>query len=208
LSAPPDAVVHQVALHTETGGDLLPERVAAVELLNFIRPTVAVAWFVTFTAHALLRHPIREPEAFVHEVRRFYPFVPFLAARTREEFLWHGQHFPHGRLVLLDVYGTDHDPDTWPDPESFDPQRFADRPPTAWDLVPQGGGDPHHGHRCAGEDPAVRLIMQAATILSALDYQVPEQDLSIRLDRMPTRPRSGFVITGVKESQPIRRRGG
>jgi len=26
----------------------------------------------------------------------------------------------------------------------------ANRTPTPWALIPQGGGDPYHGHRCAG----------------------------------------------------------
>ena len=86
----------------------------------------------------------------------------------------------------------------WPNPDLFDPKRFAGREPTPWDLIPQGGGDPRHGHRCAGEDPTVRLIRQAATILSGLAYDLPPQDLAIPLDRMPTRPASGFVITNVR----------
>jgi len=42
---------------TDIDGELLDPTCAAVELLNLIRTTVAVAWFVTFTGDALLRWP-------------------------------------------------------------------------------------------------------------------------------------------------------
>jgi fatty-acid peroxygenase len=41
-----------VAHHRDDGAPLAP-RVAAVELLNVIRPAIAVAWFVAFAAHAM-----------------------------------------------------------------------------------------------------------------------------------------------------------
>jgi cytochrome P450 len=46
-----------VSRQPDTGGELLDPKCAAVELLNVIRPTVAVAWFVAFTGHALHRWP-------------------------------------------------------------------------------------------------------------------------------------------------------
>jgi fatty-acid peroxygenase len=49
-------------------------------------------------------------EAFVHEVRRLYPFAPLLGARVERPFTWQGHRFLKGRLVRLDVYGTNHDP--------------------------------------------------------------------------------------------------
>jgi cytochrome P450 len=102
----------------------LDDHTAAVELLNIVRPTVAVAWFVSFAALALHEHPQwrqrlatgsrmvldDDLEAFVHEVRRLYPFAPLLGARVDRSFTWRGNRFPQGRLVLLDVYGTNHDP--------------------------------------------------------------------------------------------------
>src|SRR3954470_10063081 len=37
-----------VAFHRDSNGELLEPRVAAVELLNVLRPTVAISWFVAF----------------------------------------------------------------------------------------------------------------------------------------------------------------
>lgn len=202
-----DSVLAKVAAHRD-GAEPLPSRVASVELLNIIRPTVAVTWFVCFAAHALLHHDywrgrLRDGDdddalAFAQELRRFYPFAPLLGARVRQDFSWHGNDFPAGRLVLLDLYGTNHDGRLWPDPEVFDPTRFLSRQPTPYDLIPQGGGRSETGHRCPGEPFTLRLLADACKLLSGLDYQVPVQDLSIPLDRIPTLPRSGFLIVGSK----------
>jgi fatty-acid peroxygenase len=206
--APAGSAVQAIAQHRDAGGALLDSRTAAVELLNVVRPTVAVSWFVAFAAHALHRWPahraeLREgdpvfAEAFAHEVRRFYPFAPFVAGRAAKDLRWHGQPIPAGAFVLLDLYGQNHDPALWPDPYRFDPYRFVGRPIGAYDLIPQGAGDPATGHRCAGEATTVALLRALAVQLARLDYDVPEQDLTIPLRRVPTRPGSGFVISAVR----------
>jgi hypothetical protein len=38
----------------------------------------------------------------------------------------------------------------------------------------------------------------AVRVLASLRYEVPDQDLSYSLRRIPTRPRSGFVLVGVR----------
>ncbi|AVT40594.1 cytochrome P450 [Plantactinospora sp. BB1] len=185
-------------------GEQLDPRLAAVEILNLVRPTVAVCWFVSFAAHALHRWPdLRERlrsgsseyvTAFGHEVRRFYPFAPFVAGHAVRDLSWRDVPIPAGSLVMLDLYGQNHDPQLWPDPYVFDPERFLGREIGAFELVPQGGGDPRTGHRCPGETTTVALLDVLASRLAELDYQVPEQDLRISLSRVPTRPRSGFVL--------------
>ena len=111
-----------VARHRDTDGALLSERVAAVEMLNLLRPTVAVARFVIFAAMELLTHPewrqrLQQEdsalEPFAQEVRRLYAFFPFTAARVRRDFEWRGYSFPKGARVLLDLYGTNRDTRLW-----------------------------------------------------------------------------------------------
>ncbi|WP_327418586.1 cytochrome P450 [Streptomyces sp. NBC_01233] len=118
-----------------------------------------------------------------------------LAAR---DLTRHGDDIAKDSLVLLDLYGQNHDPDLWEHPYRFDPHRFAaaggSRNPLDDDLVPQGGGDPAHGHRCPGEDITVTALAAIAGELARLDYNVPDQDLTIPLSRIPTGPRSGFEL--------------
>ncbi|MFC0506880.1 cytochrome P450 [Micromonospora costi] len=209
LPAPAGSALRVIAEHSDPRGRALPRRIAAVELLNLLRPTVAVGRFIVFAALALHDHPawrerVREDadaaEPFVHEVRRYYPFFPAASARVRRPFEWHGYPFPRGRRVLLDLYGTNHHPALWPEPERFRPERFADRRPDAYALVPQGGGE-HTGHRCAGEWITIELMKRAVTNLtSTIRYDVPPQDLAVDLRRLPTLPPSGFVVTNVRRT--------
>ncbi|BCB90323.1 cytochrome P450 [Phytohabitans suffuscus] len=202
--APAGSALAAIAEHTGAAGEPLDARVAAVELLNVLRPTVAVCWYVTFAAHALHLWPEHRDrlrsgdpayaEAFAHEVRRFYPFAPFIAGRANHDLAWEGHRVPAGSLVLLDVYGQNHDPLLWPDPYGFAPGRFLERRPGPYELVAQGGGDPLTGHRCPGEAVTVALLRTLLPMLARLDYTVPDQDVSISLRRVPARPRSGMVL--------------
>ncbi|MET9506604.1 cytochrome P450 [Streptomyces sp. NPDC006622] len=216
--APAGSALDVVVRHRDADGRLLDPHTAAVELLNVIRPTVAVCWFVSYAGHALHRGPgIRErlrqddsayAVAFAHELRRFYPFAPFLGGRAVTDLEWRGEPIPSGALVLLDLYGQNHDPELWTDPYTFAPERFLGRPPERDELVPQGGGDPSSGHRCPGEDITIALLSALGPRLARLEYAVPEQDLRIPLSRVPSRVRSGFVIEGVRVPAPARQESG
>jgi fatty-acid peroxygenase len=189
-----------VALHRSPAGDLLPPEIAAVELLNLLRPIVAVARFVVFAAHALHVHggmpPTGEAEtlAFVQEVRRFYPFFPVIAGRVREPFAWNGHAFDKDDWVILDLYGTNHHPDAWETPEAFRPARFLTRADDLQALVPQGGGAWSTGHRCPGELLTIALVGEAIGCMAETDWRVPPQDLDIPMNRFPTAPRDGFRV--------------
>lgn len=205
IDPPAGSALHAAARATDPEGKLLPERVAATALLNVVRPTVAVAWFVAFAGKALHEHPEwreriaagddRAAEAFVHEVRRLYPFVPVLAAKAREAQDVLGVRVPRGGLVVLDVHGTDHDPAHWPDPDRFDPDRFLGAPVDPDTLVPQGGGDVATGHRCPGEGVTLTMLAVAVRALARLPHPIPAQDLGYDITRVPTLPRSRVVLT-------------
>jgi fatty-acid peroxygenase len=213
-TAPAGSVLDVVANHRDSAGELLDPRVVAVEVLNVIRPTVAVCWFVAFAAHALHRWPENRERlrtgdrafatAFAHEVRRYYPFAPFIGGRAPHEVEWDGERVPAGSMVLLDLFGQNHDPDLFPEPYAFRPERFLTddgsrvRPIGPWELVPQGAGDPRTGHRCPGEDVTVALLSSLAVRLARLEYTLPDQDLTISLRRIPARPASRVVLTAVR----------
>ena len=208
LHTPSGFALDQISRFRDSGGNLLPARIAAVELLNLLRPTVAVARYVAFAARALHLYPeeaakVRSGDRsallrFVQEVRRTTPFFPFVAALTRREFIWNGYVFPQARRVILDLYGTNRHPALWDSPGKFDPERFRGRPPSLHGFIPHGGGDHLENHRCAGEAVAVRLLAEAVRFLvHEVRYTVPPQNLEVDLRGIPARPRSGMVLTRV-----------
>jgi fatty-acid peroxygenase len=214
----PQSALAVMARLPAAGGGLLDARTAAIEVINVIRPTVAIAWYVAFAALALHEYPAvadqlasaalvgtdgaiaEHADWFMQEVRRFYPFAPFLGAKVRAPFAWRGHAFEPGQLVLLDVYGTNHDPELWSAPDEFRPERFAHWRNDPFALIPQGGGDRTTGHRCPGEWITMHEIALALHFLTrCISYQLrPDQDLRFDLARMPTRPRSGVVLYKVE----------
>ena len=199
-----------VAWFRATDGALLPSRVAAVELLNLLRPTVAVSVFVVFCAHALETAPLsreivregkdhRYRAAFVQEVRRMYPFFPAVAARVREDFDWAGYAFPRGYRAMLDLYGTNHDPRCWNQPNDFKPERFFARVPSPFEFIPQGGADRVTQHRCPGESVASGLMDLALELLTTQTrYRLPQQDLALDLRRLPALPHDRLMLDQLK----------
>jgi fatty-acid peroxygenase len=188
----------------------LSDSVAAVELLNILRPTVAVAYFGAFSAHALDLHPqwrgrlaAGEPpvlRAFAHELRRCYPFVPLLTGRLVKDYAWNDRLFRRRDFMVLDVIGTNQDPGHWPDPTSFDPDRFIGREPNAHEYVPQGGGDPAHGHRCPGEPLAVGILETTVRELARTDFELATASRTVPMRRIPSLPPGGVELRGIHRS--------
>ncbi|GAA1906994.1 hypothetical protein [Lapillicoccus jejuensis] len=127
-----------------------------------------------------------------HELRRLCPFVPALAAIARRDVRLgpDGPTLHRGERLVLDVYGTDHLPSRYPRPGVLDPDRFREHAPGLFDLVPQGGGDPAHGHRCPGEPVTVLLLADAVRTLADLEADL-DGPAGYGLRTMPTRPRNG-----------------
>ncbi|RNA69927.1 cytochrome P450 [Alteribacter keqinensis] len=212
LAPPANTAAYIIANHREMNGKPLDDHTAAVELNNVIRPLIATAYYLTFGAVALFEHPqvvqkVKEDKdnyshMFAQEVRRYYPFAPAMAAKVKQDFTWHEYQFKKNMLVVLDIFGTNRHPLSWDNPDEFRPERFKDWKESPFSFIPQGGGDHHIGHRCAGEWMTV-LIMRAffKYVSDHVSYTVPKQDLSYSMSRMPTIPKSGFVITEVKKTK-------
>jgi fatty-acid peroxygenase len=214
IEIPESAPLASIARWSDDNGNVLGTSVAAVELLNVLRPTTAVSWFVVFAALALEDHPdwrtrlqdagqSEALQAFAHEVRRMYPFAPMLAARARTAFDWRGHHVAVGQRLVLDLFGTLHDETAWPEPERFAPERFMG-PAAAVAFsdayVPHGGGDPVDGHRCPGEPATLALLEGAIRMLVSTSYRL-EGPRRLRLNRMPARAK--VVLTGIGITQQV-----
>jgi fatty-acid peroxygenase len=207
---PPDTPLSRVAHWTEPDGTELPVETAAVEMLNVLRPVVAVSAYATFAAHAL--HSCPESRArleaggdsylrsFVDEVRRFYPFFPLVVARARVDHRFDGCQVPAGRLVALDLYGTNRDSGIWQEPDEFRPERFLPMEPDPFVLIPQGGGDHRTNHRCPGEWFTRAIMAEAAHWLACdVAWEIPsDTDTTLDFAALPGLPKDRMTVSGLR----------
>jgi fatty-acid peroxygenase len=215
IKPPVGTALEVVANHRDLEGNLLPAKVAGVELQNIIRPTVAVSVFVVYAAKMLHEHPeCREPlatggeeylEMFVREIRRHCPFFPAVCGRVRQDFEWRGYHFPKDTRVIFGLHATNHDPKLWESPAEFWPERFRNWEFDPMTFVPQGGGDRDLGHRCPGDSFSAEITKAAIRFLMEdVRYEVPPQDLSLEMTHMPALPRSRFVMRNVRSHASLK----
>lgn len=131
------------------------------------------------------------------EVRRLYPLTAStLFATVREPFVLYGRLVPAGWKVIGCVHASMHDPRTFQDPETFNPDRFG--PGRTEGAVPNAyvahGGGPRDGHRCTGEALAdVHLKLFTAALARDYAWELPPQDLSLDPRGIPS-PRGGLQV--------------
>ena len=195
---------------TDLDGELLSVDVAAVELLNIIRPTVALTVWMTLMGHALFAKEnvynqlkadfdtLQDP--FIQEMRRYYPFFPMLPAIAIDDVEIDGYHIPKDSWVVLDLYGTNHDSRTIDAPEEFDIKRYLGKAEDIsyeeqYEMLAQGGGDFREMHRCAGEWVTLHSMRVFANqLVNKYEFTVPEQDWTIPMNRFPTYPNSKTLL--------------
>ncbi|KAL6256425.1 hypothetical protein P5V15_012538 [Pogonomyrmex californicus] len=63
-------------------------------------------------------------ERCIKETLRLYPVVYIIARNTSEDVKLQSYLVPAGTSILISIYGVHRDPNYWPNPEIFDPDRF------------------------------------------------------------------------------------
>lgn len=111
-------------------------------------------------------------DATVKEVLRVRPVVPAVGRYLQRPMTIGGFDFPAGAAVGACIWLAHRNPDVYPDPEAFKPERFLDVPtdPVTW--LPFGGGI----RRCIGAQFALyemKIVM--ATILAACDCTLAQR---------------------------------
>ena len=205
LEGDPDKALSVVGRWRDQDRDLLSADVAAVELLNVVRPTVAIAVYLVFVAHALAKHqsavaPLQDDEgwsrAFVQEVRRTYPFFPATAAIAREDIVWQGETIRAGCRVILDIYGTNRDARYWDDPDTFSPARFLGAEKDPYAFIPQGAGDHSVTHRCPGEWLTIGIMERCTEILQEdLRWRLSDPEIDLHFSALPPLPKKALKIS-------------
>ncbi|KOV76985.1 cytochrome P450 [Nocardia sp. NRRL S-836] len=113
-----------------------------------------------------------------NEVLRKYPMW-LVMRRTAEEVELGGVRLPPGTEVILSPHTLHHDPEHFPDPERFDPDRWT--PGTARQLprgafVPFGGGI----HQCIGNHFALTEIVTVVATVCSRYRLVPERPVRVK----------------------------
>ena len=93
------------------------------------------------------------------EAMRLYPSAATVVRGAVTDTAVDGYHVPAGATALVGIWAIHRDPQLWPDPTRFDPDRFLpahERARDRWTYLPFGGGP----RSCIGE----RFAMLEATI--------------------------------------------
>lgn len=107
----------------------------------------------------------------IREVLRLHPPVAFLQRQTLADVVVDGVPLPRGALLSLVPLHVQRDPQWWPDPDAFKPERHLQAPaphPYAW--TPFGGG----AHLCLGlhlAEAQMRLVL--GELLGRAELQWP-----------------------------------
>jgi cytochrome P450 len=102
-------------------------------------------------------------DATIREIQRTRPVIAFAGRTVHRPFELGGYRLPLGTRILLAACLTHYDPQLFPHPDRFDPDRFLDRLPDTYAWIPFGGGI----RRCLGAtfahmelDVVLRVILQ------------------------------------------------
>src|SRR5204863_5515436 len=100
-----------------------------------------------------------------------------------------GWDYEPGVCLLANTYLVHHDPEIYPDPYTFRPERFMEEQPGTYTWIPFGGGR----RRCLGASFAIlemKTVLRAA--LARYDVDAAGHDVALsRRRRITISPRAG-----------------
>src|SRR5215218_7300195 len=112
-----------------------------------------------------------------------------------------GWEYPPGVCLIANAYLVHHDPDVYPDPYAFRPERFLDSQPGTFTWIPFGGGR----RRCIGASFAtleMKIVMRAALSAFRIQPAVDGPELTRRRS-ITLSPKHG-APTVLRERNPVR----
>ena len=131
-------------------------------------------------------------DAVVNEALRVRPVVPFTGRLLKEGAELGGYEHEPGVTILAAIYMAHTNPELFPDPFAFRPERFLDEAPDTYSWIPFGGGT----RRCIGAAFAqMEMRVALRTILEAVSLEAADP----RPERMTRRnvtlsPRGGVRV--------------
>ncbi|QMU31122.1 cytochrome P450 family protein [Adhaeribacter radiodurans] len=149
---------------------------AAVEWINVIRPIVAIATYITFSALAVHLFPAHRQKLVTDE----QDFTEFLCKK-------------YDGIIRLLLW--------WEQSFSFVPKRFCNWQGSPYSFIPQGSGYYLTSHRCANGWITIETTKLALNYLTrGIRFEVPKQDLTYPMSRMPTLPQSRVIMQEVRNN--------
>jgi cytochrome P450 len=204
-------------------GDELVAQAAALFFAGHETTAITLAW----TLFLLERHPVihsalmteidtvlggRDPgsddiqrmdllDRVIKESMRIFPAVPFLFMRVcAENTTVGGLAVPKGSNMMISPLAAHHDPNIYPEPKRFMPDRWIDKTPSRYDYLPFGAG----ARACIGmlfAERALRLMLPM--ILQRFRFSIP---VGARIDRLTRgnilHPRHGLPMRIESASAP------
>ena len=126
----------------------------------------------------------------VREALRLCPPVAVIGRSALRDIAVDGYRVTAGTMILIGVYGMHRDPALWPDPLTFDPQRFSPEPMSVrerWQYIPFGAGP----RTCIGDHFAMlETTLALATILRMVEIEsvAPTFPLAVPFTRVADAP--------------------
>jgi len=149
-----------VAARHEDGSPMSDEEMRDELLTLLVAGHETTATSLSWAVERLVRHPEKlerlraEVEAgsdeyltaTIQETLRLRPVISIVIRRLTEPVEIGGYELPAGVSVTPSVYLVHRNPEIYPDPDAFKPERFLERPPGTYTWIPFGGGV----RRCLG----------------------------------------------------------
>ncbi len=141
--------------------------------------------------------------ATIREVLRRRPVLPNVGPRlTMEPIEIGGWRYPAGVCVIPNAYLLHHDPDIYPDPYAFRPERFLDAKPGTYTWIPFGGGR----RRCLGASFAMeemKLVLRS--VVGGCDLRAADSGTEVaRRRNITVRPSGGArTVLGVRRDDAV-----
>ena len=144
--------------------------------------------------------------AVIAETLRMHPTVSIVVRQLKRAVAtWQTERAP-GDVIGVALPALNADPHVWPDPSTFDPERFLERRPSPTEYSPFG-----YGHRrCPGSSfAALELAIVLGTILTNVELRNPKGRRRAKLPRsiprgvaaVPSRP---ITLEVVRNTQEVR----
>jgi cytochrome P450 len=218
----PDFIDHLLAGKTDAGEPLDDDVVRATALLPFFGGIDTVAYTCSFMLYKLLKDPVLlgharaeadaifageqfDAESFkrmrvLHgttlETLRMYPVISSTARYVTQTFELEGEVVEAGQRVMIATTVAHFLPELWPDPETFDPDRYWEprnehRQPGAFAPFSKGP------HTCPGAALAeVQITVTLATLLHHARLALDPPTYELEVIRAPfLAPKGGYYVS-------------